>query len=59
MMTLEQIKQALSDRNLREVSIRTGVGYGNLCAIVRGDRQNPSYAVIKSLSEYLSGVSAA
>lgn len=55
MLTLEQIKDALQDRNLREVSRRTGIGYNNLYGIARGDRNNPTYSVLKPLSDYLEG----
>lgn len=55
MLTLEEIKERLSDRNLREVSKRTGVGYANLHAIKAGIRSNPTYSVLKPLSDYLEG----
>lgn len=53
MLNLENIRKLLEDRNLREVSRRTGVGYNNLYAIANGSRTNPSYLVLKSLSDYL------
>lgn len=53
MLTLEEIKAALSDRNLREVSRRTGISYANLYAIATGRRDNPTYKVVSKISEYL------
>ena len=53
MLNLENIRKLLEDRNLREVSRRTGVGYNNLYAIANGSRTNPSYLVLKALSDYL------
>lgn len=53
MLTLEQIRKHLEDRNLSEVSRRTGVGYANLHAIYTGVRRNPTYQVLKALSDYL------
>lgn len=53
MLTLEEIRERLSDRNLREISRTTGVGYGNLYGIAKGLRVNPTYSVVKKLSDYL------
>jgi len=55
MLTIDQIKERLADRNLREVSRRTGIGYGNLHAIATGRRTNPTYKVVKAISDYLEG----
>ena len=57
MMTLEQVKGALADRNLSEISRRTGITYYKIWRIVQG-KGEPSYQVVKALSEYLEGASA-
>ena len=53
MLTLDQIRKQLEDKNLREVSRRTGIGYANLHGIASGLRCNPTYSVLKPLSDYL------
>lgn len=53
MLSLEEIRDMLKDRNLKEVSRRTGIGYANLAAIASGKRVNPSYSVLKPLCDYL------
>lgn len=53
MLTLEEIREKLNDRNLAKVSRATGVGYNNLHGIANGTKNNPSYNVIKKLSDYL------
>lgn len=53
MLTLEQIKERLSDKNLSEVARRIGVTGAYLSAIVRGSKVNPSYEIVKKLSDYL------
>lgn len=53
MLSLEQIVIRLSDRNLRRVADRTGIGYSNLHAIATGRNTNPTYNVLKKLSDYL------
>ncbi len=53
MLSLEEIREKLKDRNLREISRRTGIGYGYLAAIANGTRSNPSYQVLKPLCDYL------
>lgn len=55
MLTLEEIRNRLEDRNLKEVSRRTGIGYANLHAIKTGARKNPTYSVLKPLCDYLEG----
>lgn len=53
MLTIEEIRERLKDRNLKEVSRRTGINYKNLAAIANGTRSNPTYAVLKPLCDYL------
>ncbi len=54
MMTLEQIREALEDRNLAEVARRTGVSRDTLYRIAAGVG-SPSYETLKALSDYLGG----
>ena len=53
MMTLDQIREKLTDKNLSEVARRIGVTGAYLSAIVRGVKVNPSYEIVKKLSDYL------
>lgn len=55
MLTLEEIRARLEDRNLKEISRRTGIGYASLHAIAAGVRSNPTYSTLKPLSDYLEG----
>lgn len=52
MLTIEQIKERLSDRNLAEVARRLGVTRAYLSAITN-DRVKPSYVMLTRLSDYL------
>lgn len=53
MLTLEQIRTALSDRNLSEVSRQTGMHYNVVYRAATDRTQNPSYETVKALSDYL------
>lgn len=53
MLTLENIRKALQDRNLQKVAEATGYTRSYLAAIRRGSAENPSYQVVKRLSDYL------
>lgn len=53
MLKLEEIIQRLQDRNLSTVARAIGVTPAYLSAIKRGVNTNPSYDVVKSLSDYL------
>ena len=55
MMTIEQIRDALKDRNARIVSRSTGLSYPTVLAIKNGRSIDPRYSTIKTLSEYLEG----
>jgi len=55
MMNLEQVREALADRNAREVSRRCGVHEETIRRIKNGTAQNPSFAVMTLLIEYLEG----
>lgn len=57
MMTIEEIKAALEDRNLAEVARRTGIGYMTLRRIMSPDNArstDPRASTIKKLTDYLS-----
>jgi DNA-binding phage protein len=50
---IERLKQALSDRNLCEVSRRTGISRATLHRIVHDENVNPKLATIETLNAYL------
>lgn len=52
MLTLEQIKTKLEDRNLPVIAERTGVSYRTIVNIKNGTNKNPSLRIVKALSEY-------
>lgn len=54
-MTLEEIRQALSDRNLKEVSRLTGIHYTTVYGIATGKHINPTYQTFKTLEAYING----
>jgi len=51
MLTLDQIRSRLRDRNLRAVSRATGVGYSTLRRLMAG--RSVSLDTAQALSEYL------
>lgn len=53
-MEIKEIKELLSDRNLRELSRRTSIGYSTLRDIAKGRNNDPSYSTVKKLEEYFS-----
>lgn len=55
MKSLEQIKAALKDRRLYVVSEATGINYNTLRKIRDEDSPNPTYKIMKSISDYLEG----
>ena len=54
-MNIEELRRALEDRNLLEVSKRAGVAYSALRKISKGD-DNVSLRTANRLSTYLFGV---
>ena len=54
MLTLDQIKEQLQDRKLDVVSRAAGVHRNTLAAIRDGKNENPTYTVIRKLSEYFT-----
>ena len=54
MLTVEEIQTRLRDRNLREVSRRTGLSYDTVWRVARGYYTRVSYDVVHRLSTYLT-----
>jgi hypothetical protein len=52
MLTLTEIQERLWDRRIGVVADATGINRKTLWAIVSGRTKNPSYEVIKKLSDY-------
>lgn len=52
-MTVEQVAEALSDRNLVVVAERTGLNYHTVWRVATGCT-NPTYSTIEKLSAYLT-----
>lgn len=53
-MEVKEIQRLLSDRNLREISRRTSIGYSTLRSIVKNENADPSISTVKKLMEYFS-----
>jgi predicted transcriptional regulator len=53
-MEVKEIQRLLSDRNLREISRRTSIGYSTLRSIVKNEDADPSISTVKRLMEYFS-----
>jgi len=53
-MEINEIKDLLSDRNLKEVSRRTGIGYSTLRNIASGRSPDPTISTVNKLFEYFS-----
>lgn len=53
MLTIEEIIQKLSDRNLSEISRRIGLSPATLAEIANGKQINPTFQTVKKLSDYL------
>lgn len=54
MMTLEQIQAALRDRRPGKVAEATGLHYNTIREVRDNPAANPTYSVLRALSEYLS-----
>lgn len=54
MKTLEEIRAALADRNLRKVAAGAGLAEASVYRAAKPDSQ-PSYKTVKALSDYLEG----
>lgn len=55
MMTLDEIRHALQDRNLSIVAQKTGLHYQTIWRIARGARPDFTYDTIRRVSEYIEG----
>lgn len=53
MMTLEQIKEKLKDRNLTAVAEATGINKHTIYRFMNG-QPNPAYETVRRLAEYLN-----
>jgi len=53
MMTLEQIRQSLSDRMPRKVAAATGIHYNTIRTVRDNPDANPTHKVLQALSDYL------
>ena len=53
MKTLQEIRELLAGRNLAKVGRGVGLSRAYLQRIAAGKRVNPSYEVVKTLSDYL------
>ena len=53
MLTMKQIKQRLSDSNLRKVAIKSGVHPATVYRFMR-DQGKPTYETVELLSNYLT-----
>jgi hypothetical protein len=53
MMTLEQIRQALSDRMPIKVAEATGLHYNTIRQVRDNPDANPTHKVLQALSDYL------
>lgn len=54
MIKLEDIREKLSDRNLRVVAKRSGVNYGTVWRIANGINKNPSFWAVMKIHKYLT-----
>ena len=52
-MTLEEIQESLRDKNLSDIAKQVRVTRSYIHAIAKGKRINPSYEMIKRLSQVL------
>lgn len=53
MLTLNEIKERLQDRNISVIADKTGLNVATIHKIKRSDKANPTYETIKILSDYL------
>lgn len=53
MMTLQQCRKALADRNIADVAVRIGMTRQQLWLIAVGINSNPKQNTVKRISDYL------
>jgi|LakMenEpi03Aug12_release.lakeMendotaPanAssembly.Ray.scaffolds.fasta_scaffold1730618_2 predicted transcriptional regulator len=56
MLTIEEIRKKLEDRNLKLVSERSGVPYQVVLRVANGTNTNPAYNTTKAISDYLESI---
>ena len=54
MLTIQQIRDALRDRRISMVAAATGLHYNTIKNVRDNVNSNPSYKVLKKLTDYLS-----
>lgn len=54
MLNLEQVRHLLAERNIAQVSRESGLYYNTVHRIANG-KVDPSYSVLRKLSDYLTG----
>lgn len=54
-MSIEEIRDGLADRTLTIVQQKTGLAYGTLQRLQRGEDRRYSIGVLKVISDYLRG----
>lgn len=52
MLTLDEIRSQLTDRNLKAVAEKSGVHYNAVYRFMNG-QSNPSYETVRKLCQYL------
>ena len=52
MLSIEQIREALQDRNLSAVAEATGVNYHAIVRLVN-NHSEPNYSTVRTIAEYL------
>ncbi|MEE8382192.1 MAG: helix-turn-helix domain-containing protein [Thermodesulfobacteriota bacterium] len=55
MLNIDEIREQLGDRNLKQVSRKTGLNYNTVFYFCRKEDSNPSYETVRKLSNYLEG----
>lgn len=55
MLSIEQVRENLADRNPKAVAEATGLAYNTVWRIKTGRFNEPSYTAVKTLSDYLQG----
>ncbi len=55
MLDLQQVKDKLQSVNLNDVSMDTHINYQQVWRLKSGVDKNPTYKVIKALSDYFEG----
>lgn len=52
-VTLQDVRDALSDRRLTKVAEETGLKYQTVMEVANGKRENPTYETFMALVNYL------